>query len=153
MNKLIRIFVLAMILAALFGGTNYSNGYAQEENPPAVTTDLRLLPRPIYQPNLTTPGAASLVVPDAPTADEMKAALIVAAGFGRMSNGELALSFLIASQFSATAWANQDLIFVGKPSAFPMLAQASLPAPSSGAGYTLSEMQPEDGILQMTDSP
>ena len=153
MNKLIRIFVLAMILAALFGGTNYSNGYAQEENPPAVTTDLRLLPRPIYQPNLTTPGAASLVVPDAPTADEMKAALIVAAGFGRMSNGELALSFLAASQFSVTAWANQDLIFVGKPSAFPMLAQASLPAPSSGAGYTLSEMQPEDGILQMAVSP
>jgi len=153
MNKLIRIFVLAMILAALFGGTNYSNGYAQEENPPAVTTDLRLLPRPIYQPNLTTPGAASLVVPDAPTADEMKAALIVAAGFGRMSNGELALSFLTASRFSATAWANQDLIFVGKPSAFPMLAQASLPAPSSGAGYTLSEMQPEDGILQMAVSP
>ncbi|PIP37031.1 MAG: hypothetical protein COX20_02725 [Desulfobacterales bacterium CG23_combo_of_CG06-09_8_20_14_all_52_9] len=141
------------MLAALFGGTNYSNGYAQEENPPAVTTDLRLLPRPIYQPNLTTPGAASLVVPDAPTADEMKAALIVAAGFGRMSNGELALSFLTASRFSATAWANQDLIFVGKPSAFPMLAQASLPAPSSGAGYTLSEMQPEDGILQMAVSP
>ena len=155
MNKLIRIFVLAMILAALFGGTNYSNGYAQDNNlpAPAVSTDLRLLPRPIYQPNLTTPGAASLVVPDAPTADEMKAALIVAAGFGRMSNGELALSFLTASRFSATAWANQDLIFVGKPSAFPMLAQASLPAPSSGAGYTLSEMQPEDGILQMAVSP
>jgi hypothetical protein len=39
-----------------------------------------------------------------------------------MSNGDLALSFLTASQFSATAWANQDLIFVGKPAAFPMLA-------------------------------
>ena len=155
MNKLIRFFVLAMISAALFGGTIYSNGYAQEENPPApaVSTDLRLLPIPIYQPNLAIAGEAALVVPDAPTADEMKAALIVAAGFGRMSNGELALSFLIASQFSVMAWANQDLIFVGKPSAFPILAQASLPAPVTDAGYLLSEMQPEDGILQMAVSP
>jgi len=155
MNKLIRFFFLAMISSALFGGTIYSNGYAQEENPPApaVSTDLRLLPIPIYQPNLTIPGAAALVVPDAPTADEMKAALIVAAGFGRMSNGELALSFLTASQFSVPAWANQDLIFVGKPSAFPMLAQASLPALATDAGYTLSEMQPDDGILQMAVSP
>jgi len=155
MNKLIRIFMLAMVLAALFSGTNYSSGYAQGINPPipAVSTDLRLLPIPIYQPNLTIPGAAALVVPDAPTADEMKAALIVAAGFGRMSNGELALSFLTASQFSILAWANQDLIFVGKPSAFPMLAQAPLPAPGTDAGYTLSEIQPEDGILQMAVSP
>ena len=155
MNKLIYIFVLAIILVATFSGTNYSNGYAQGTNPPAptVSTDLRLLPIPIYQPNLTIPGAAALVVPDAPTADEMKAALIVAAGFGRMSNGELALSFLTASQFSVTAWANQDLIFVGKPSAFHMLAQASLPAPVTDAGYLLSEMQPEDGILQMAVSP
>jgi len=155
MNKLIRIFVLAMVLAALFSGIICSNGYAQDNNPPvpAVSTDLRLLPIPIYQPNLTIPGAAALVVPDAPTADEMKAALIVAAGFGRMSNGELALSFLTASQFSVPVWANQDLIFVGKPSAFPMLAQASLPAPGTDAGYTLSEMQPEDGILQMAVSP
>ena len=155
MNKLIRFFVLAMISAALFGGTIYSNGYAQEENPPApaVSTDLRLLPIPIYQPNLTIAGEAVLVVPDAPTADEMKAVLIVAAGFGRMSNGELALSFLIASQFSVTTWTNQDLIFVGKPSAFPMLAQASLPAPVNDAGYLLPEMQPDDGILQMAVSP
>jgi len=155
MNKLIRIFVLAMVLAALFSGITCSNGYAQETNPPApaVSTDLRLLPIPIYQPNLTIPGAAALVVPDAPTADEMKAALIVAAGFGRMSNGELALSFLNASMFSVTAWANQDLIFVGKPSAFPILAQASLPALATDAGYTLSEMQPDDGILQMAVSP
>ena len=155
MNKLIRIFVLAMVLAALFGGTNYSNGCAQETNPPApaVSTDLRLLPTPIYQPNLIIPGAAALVVPAAPTADEMKAALIVAAGFGRMSNGELALSFLTASQFSVTAWVNQDLIFVGKPSAFPMLAQTLLPAPVTDAGYLLSEMQPDDGILQMAVSP
>jgi hypothetical protein len=155
MNKLICIFVLAMVLAALFSGITCSNGYAQDNNPPvpAVSTDLRLLPIPIYQPNLTIPGAAALVVPGAPTADEMKAALIVAAGFGRMSNGELALSFLTASQFSVPVWANQDLIFVGKPSAFPMLAQASLPAPGTDAGYTLSEMQPEDGILQMAVSP
>jgi len=155
MNKRIYTFVLAMVFAALFSGITCSNGYAQETNPPApaVSTDLRLLPRPIYEPNLTLPGAAALVVPDVPTADEMKAALIVAAGFGRMSNGELALSFLTASQFSAPAVTNQDLIFVGKPSAFPMLAQVLLPAPSSGAGYTLSEMQPDDGILQMAVSP
>jgi hypothetical protein len=155
MNKHFRVFVLAIFMAALIGGAFASPGRAQDVTPPtpAVTTDLRLLPRPIYQPNLTLPGAAALIVPDMPTADEMKAALIVAAGFGRMSNGGLALSFLTASQFTGTDWGEYDLIFVGKPSAFPKLAQADLPIPYSETGYAAPEMQPEDGILQMAVSP
>jgi hypothetical protein len=157
MNKFVRIFALALVLAVLIGGVHVSNSYAQLPNPtpstPAVSTDLRLLPRPIYEPNLNLSGAAALILPDAPSADEMRAALIVAAGFGRMSNGKLALAFLTASQFSAAGARGYDLIFVGKPADFAMLAQARLPAPVVNTSYSLAEMQPDDGLLQMIVSP
>jgi len=160
MNKLTYIFILSLTAAGLLLGMTYSNGFAQAatETPtpePAaipLTLDLRRLPEPIYRLGSTTPAASALVVPDSPTADEMRAALIVSASFGRMSRGKLPLSLVTASQLAASLWTSQHLIFVGKPSAFPMLSQVSLPAPVSGTTFVSSEIQPEDGILQMTIS-
>ncbi|MBA4376388.1 MAG: hypothetical protein C0401_09480, partial [Anaerolinea sp.] len=160
MNKLAYIFTLSLTAAGLLLGMTYSNGFAQAatETPtpePAatpLTLDLRLLPEPIYQLGSNTHAASALVVPDSPTAAEMRAALIVSASFGRMSRGKLPLSLVTASQFAISVWTNTNLIFVGKPAAFPMLSQVSLPAPVSGTAFVSSEIQPEDGILQMTIS-
>jgi len=160
MNKLAYIFILSLTAAGLLLGMTYSNGFAQvvTETPtpePAatpLTLDLRLLPEPIYRLGSTTPAASALVVPDSPSADEMRAALIVSASFGRMSRGKMPLSLLTASQLASSLSTSQHLIFVGKPSAFPILSQVSLPASVSGATFVSSEIQPEDGILQMTIS-
>jgi len=155
MKQLIYNSVVMIMLVVMFAAAPPSAGSALEEKQlaQAVSTDLRLLPKPIYQPELTLPGAAALVLPDAPSVDEMKAALIVAAGFGRMSNGELALSFMTAGQVSLPTATGKDLIFVGKPFGFAILAQAALPARASSTGYALAEMEPDDGILQMAISP
>lgn len=160
MNKLAYIFTLSLTAAGLLLGMTYSNGFAQlvtdtptpEPTPTPLTLDLRLLPEPIYQTGTTTPPASALVVPDSPTAAEMRAALIVSASFGRMSRGRMPLSLLTASQLAASLGTSQHLIFVGKPAAFPMLSQVSLPAPVSGTTFVSEEIQPEDGILQMTVS-
>ncbi|MFH1908077.1 MAG: cellulose biosynthesis cyclic di-GMP-binding regulatory protein BcsB [Chloroflexota bacterium] len=161
MNKLAYIFILSLTSAGLLLGMTYSNGFAQaatetptpEPGAIPLALDLRLLPEPIYQLGSTTPAASALVVPDSPSADEIRAALIVSASFGRMSRGKMPLSLLTASQLAASLWTSQHLIFVGKPAAFPMLSQVSLPAPVSGTTFVSSEIQPEDGILQMTISP
>ena len=161
MNKLAHIFILSLTSAGLLLGMTYSRGFAQVETEtptpePAATPlapDLRLLPEPIYRLGSTPPAASALVVPDSPTADEIRAALIVSASFGRMSRGKMPLSLLTASQLDASFSTSQHLIFVGKPSAFPILSQVSLPVPVSGTTFVSSEIQPEDGILQMTLSP
>ena len=160
MNKLVYVCITAATLASVSLGLINKNGLAQDivtptpspvANSPA--TDLRLLPSPLYQPDSTTQDASILVIPDSPTADEMRAALIVSASFGRMSRGRMPLSMATASQFGTSVWTNYNLIFVGKPAAFPILSQVSLPAPISDTAFVAPELQPDDGLLQMAISP
>ncbi len=84
-------------------------------------TDLRYLPRPLYQ-NSFLPDTATVVVPDAPAPEELQAALIIAAGLGRMSDDNLLLSLLPVSQLSAAERSSTHLIFVGQATALPPLA-------------------------------
>jgi len=156
MNKPVYICISAITLAGLLLAITYSPGFAQLPLLPesaSVSTDLRLLPEPFYQSDLTTQPAAALVIPDTPTADEMRAALIVSASFGRMSRGKVPLSLVTTSQFAASLLTSQNLIFVGKPAGLPMLSLVSLPAPVTGTAFVSSEMLPDDGVLQMAISP
>ena len=66
----------------------------------APSTDLTLLPRPIYQRSSVFPINADVVIPDAPSAQELQAALTTVASFGRMSSGNLAVTLIPASQLT-----------------------------------------------------
>jgi hypothetical protein len=118
----------------------------------APPTDLARLPLPIFQRSFL-PDAATIVVPAAPTAAELQAALSIAAGFGRMTDGALALDLIPATRLTDELKHSAHLIFVGKPSAFPMLREAHLPAPLGADGFAAPGAAPDDGVVQMAVSP
>lgn len=121
------------------------------EQPPVV--DLKLLPRPIYQRDSIFPVNAIMVVPDQPSEQEMRAALITAASFGRSSNGNLPFSLLASNQLTQELVTASNLIFVGKASALSRLQDADLPAPLKNNAFSPQGIQADDGVLQMAVSP
>jgi hypothetical protein len=118
----------------------------------APPTNLARLPLPIFQRSFL-PDAATIVTPDAPTAGELQAALTIAAGFGRMTGGALALDLIPAARLTDELKRSAHLIFVGKPSAFPMLRDARLPAPLGTGGFAAPGAAADDGVVQMAVSP
>ena len=122
----------------------------EEQSP---VTDLKLLPRPIFQRDSVYPVDAFLVVPDAPSAQELEAALIVSAGFGRMTGGRQSISLVPTSELTEEIRTSSNIILVGKASALPQLKDLTLPAPLNNNTFSVEGMQPDDGILQMAVSP
>ena len=118
----------------------------------APSTDLAMLPRPIFQRSFV-PDVAMIIVPDAPTSSELEAALTVAAGFGRMTDGSLTMSLTPLTKLTPEQRQNSNLIFVGKPSALPLLNTIELPAPVDGSSFKVTNATPSDGIVQMAVSP
>lgn len=120
----------------------------------SVASDLRLLPWPIYQPDVNFANPALLIVPDNASAEELQAALLVMAGFGRMTQGNLTLEMLPASMITETQLAESNLIFVGKSVNLGVSKPVSWPLPFDNSAKLVSpEMQPEDGVLEIAPSP
>lgn len=114
----------------------------------APPTDLRRLPYPIVQRSVM-PDAAVIVVPDAPTSDELQAAMTVAASLGHMSGGQLELALTTDSLATSEQLGSGHLVLVGKMNSLPLLEDVSLPAPRLDEVITA----PTDGVLQMAVSP
>lgn len=119
----------------------------------SVSPDLGNLPLPFYQRNAIFPISSAIVVPDSPSADELRAAMIVSAAFGRMSTGRMAMTLLSQSQVTPEIQNTHHLIFVGKPAALSMLSAIKWPAALAGNVINTAGMQTDDGILQMVNSP
>lgn len=115
--------------------------------------DLTELPRPIFQRDSIFPVNSTLVVPDAPTAQEMQAALTIAASFGRMSSGQMNANLVPMSKLTPEMRTGSQLIFVGKSSALSLLQGVALPAPLQSNKFSAPGMQADDGLLQMAVSP
>jgi cellulose synthase operon protein B len=115
-------------------------------------TNLALLPRPIYQQTFRT-DRATLVVPDQPGPQEIRAALITAAGFGRMSRGRLDLSLTTLSGLQPEVRDTTHLIMVGKPANLPPLADLDLPLQVRDRLFKSTGVMTDDGVLQMVVSP
>jgi len=118
----------------------------------AVNLDLRRLPWPIYQPDSQLPGSAVVVIPSVPSAEELQAALLVMASFGRMTNANLPLSLITLNELTDAVRNNSDLIFVGKPEGLSALSGVELPVSVAASGYVSPEMQTDDGVLQLAPS-
>lgn len=118
----------------------------------SVPLDLRLFPYPIYQATFL-PEKAVLVMPSQPTEGELQAAFTVASVMGKLTGGKLPMTFTTADLLNAAALDDSQMIFVGKPSSFPQLAEASLPIPFNGTSFDDAQIAEEDGVLQLFASP
>ncbi|MGZ6316779.1 MAG: cellulose biosynthesis cyclic di-GMP-binding regulatory protein BcsB [Anaerolineales bacterium] len=114
----------------------------------APITDLTLLPRPLYQRNSVFPVPTFLVVPDAPSTQEMQAAFTVAAAFGRLTSGNQPLELLPISSLGTDLRNSSNLILLGKSSFL-----STVPAPWSDNVLVATAMLPDDGRLQLAISP
>ena len=112
--------------------------------------DLRLLPFPLLQRSFT-PDEAVIVVPDKPSAQELQAALNVAAGLGRMTQGKLALRLVTVNALDEATRNQSHLILIGKPANMPLLKTVKLGLALSGSGFDAAA--PDNGVLQMAESP
>jgi cellulose synthase operon protein B len=116
--------------------------------------DLQRLPWPIYQNDFTEQASPVLVVvPENPSEDEIRAALITTGAFGRMTRGELPMQVITAGQLTSELQSSSDLVFVGKPAGLPILGQLGLPIPVEGLNYSDTQIQQDDGLLQAVNSP
>src|SRR5512139_668793 len=112
-----------------------------------------MLPRPIFQRGSIFPVNVVAVVPDAPSAGELQAAMTVASSFGRMSGGEVPISLVTQSGLTPEMRTESQLIFVGKSSSLSLLQGATLPSPLQGKAFATPGMETDDGLLQMAVSP
>lgn len=118
-----------------------------------ITPDLTIFPRPIYQPDSIIPSQATIVIPDAPSEAEMRAALSVSAGLGALTNGRLQYSLVTAGQFSQERKAGTGVILVGLPKTLSVLAEVPAPNPIQNGEWVVAGMEPGDGLVQMALSP
>jgi hypothetical protein len=116
------------------------------------STDLTLLPRPLFQQSFL-PDIATIVVADKPSVEEMQAALTVAASFGRMTDNRMQVSLKPLSQVTDDVRKAEHLIFVGTAANFPALRDVELPSPIINGGFKPDGAQPSDGVVQMAVSP
>jgi cellulose synthase operon protein B len=136
--------------SVVVSGASFFNIPYTETEP---ATDLTMLPRPIFQRGSIIPVNVVTVVPDAPTAGEMQAAMTVASSFGRMSGGVVPLNLVTMSGLTPEMRTESQLVFVGKSSSLSLLQGATLPSPLQGKSFAAPGMQADDGILQMAVSP
>lgn len=117
-----------------------------------LAVDLRLLPYPIFQ-NSFMSDTAVLVIPNNPTEKELQAAFITSAVLGRLSQGLLQLSTVTIGVLDQAHLTDSHLIFVGEPSSFPILSQATWPVQIAGGNFSNLQMGQNDGVIQMALSP
>lgn len=119
----------------------------------SLELDLRRLPWPFYQERDNTNSPTLMVLPDTPTADEMQAGFAVMGTFGRMTSGKMSTNLLRYSELTEEQRANSGLVFVGKPSAFPILSDFALSLKVLNGEFSTAEIRDEDGVLQIVPSP
>ncbi len=111
--------------------------------------DLRLLPKPLVQGSYE-PDDALLVMPDRPSADEVEAALNVAAGFGRIADG-FVLTPTTISAINEDMWRSHHIIMVGKPAGLPIIGLLDLKVGLKDNVFQIQDA--DDGVIQMATSP
>lgn len=120
----------------------------------SIKPDVSLVnfPRPIYQNSAIT-DSALLVVADHPTADEMKAALIVSASLSNLSSNSMLLDLTTVDKLTAEQEKANHIILVGQAASLPILKQLTLTLPLNNGNFEVTGGKPEDGVIQMINSP
>ncbi len=115
-------------------------------------TDLENLPLPLYQKSLED-DLVTVVVPDAASVAEVRAALIVSAALGQQTFNQVTLQLLPVSKL-ASVEDTDHIVLVGRAQSLgAVLKQMDLPAAPTASGFASPLIQPDDGVLQMVQSP
>lgn len=116
-------------------------------------TDLTKFPAPIYEAGSLAGIPALIVIPDSPTASELQAALTLAAGFGNISSSRLLMDITTVSKLTSDQISNMNLVLIGKAATNQVYSELKLPMPVSGGKFENSAGNPDDGIVEMVNSP
>lgn len=119
----------------------------------ALPLDLSLLPRPFYLRDAYLQIPTVIVVPDLPSQTEAKSMLTVAAGLGSATGSAFEFDVVTVSGLTKAQQTDRNLIFVGLPDAFLFAGSLDLPAPLNSDEFEVSWAEPDDGILQIVESP
>lgn len=125
--------------------------FEHQETSPVI--DLSLFPRPIYQPNSIFATQVLVVIPDSPTATDLKAAMNLVTGLGSQTEGKLILSMKPTKELTDADKKANNLIFVGPLSAFPLLNTATWPVPVKDGRFLPGDRQKDDGVILAMLSP
>ena len=115
--------------------------------------NLHRIPFPIYQERSVNNDTVLVITPASPTADEVRAALLVMGTFGKMTNGHLPVRMVTSDELTDDARVGSHLIFVGKPSGLPVLTGVPLQATIGAGGYMTNSITDTDGYIEMAISP
>jgi hypothetical protein len=115
-------------------------------------TSLVNFPRPIFQ-NLVITDTAVIVVPDKPSAAELKAAFTVSAGLSNLSGNNLALDLVTVSSLTPEQQKANHIVFVGKAASLPTLSELTLAMPAVNGKFSPVGGNDDDGVVQMVNSP
>lgn len=116
-------------------------------------TSLANFPSPIYHSDSIFRTSVLVVIPDSPTAAELRSAMIVGGGFGNISSSKLLMDLSTVSQLTPEQLKSNNLILIGKASNLPKSEEISLPFPIRDGAFSSSDGKPEDGIIQLVNSP
>ncbi len=119
-----------------------------------VQMDLRRMPWPIYQRDVQIPNPALVILSNDASAAEIQAAMLVMAGFSRMSQKNLEMELLPRNQVTEEQLTNANIIFVAKAENLALSTPAQWPLlPGTAGNFASDEMQENDGVLQLAVSP
>jgi hypothetical protein len=118
----------------------------------ALSTDLTQLPYPLFHRSFVTNDTLA-VIPDAPTTEELRAAMAVIVGWGQMTDSSALLTLTPASELTAETAVDKHIILVGKPDTLPQITEVLWPAPWQNGSFDLAANAENDGIIQMVVSP
>ena len=120
----------------------------------APDTNLTQFPAPIFQDFSIFKNTALVVIPDQPSAAELQSALTVAAAFGNLTSGSLILDMTTVGKLTAQQVSSEHLILIGRAAALLLSpAQVNLPMPISNGQFENGGGRPDDGIVEMVNSP
>lgn len=130
---------------------NSKASFSYEQIP--LSLDLRRLPWPIFQERRKIKDPVTLVIPAAPSADELQAALVMMGSFARMTSGDVPINMITFDQLTDEIQNQSHLLMVGKPAGLPLLKELSLPVPLNGDQFLSRELTTDDGVIQILPSP
>jgi hypothetical protein len=97
--------------------------------------------------------SALIVLPNQPSVAELQAALTVAGGLGNISGNDLQIDTTTMSALTPEQQSSNNLILVGRPSAFTNLDVLDLPAPSIDGIFQILDSITDAGVIQLVNSP
>ena len=118
----------------------------------SAAPDLTIFPTPFYSKNSLFQAGMRLVVPDQPSAEELQAALAIAAGLGNLSGGDLEVTFSRSGEMTDQMKNEENLIFIGTIDQLSRVDDAQFAQIVPGELRNV-EALPQEGVILELVSP